>query len=442
MAKLQLPTWQALQSRFTLPVVAISIVAAVVFAIQLVREQNRVYYLNLATAGRDGEYYAFGQALAEVVARHEPSIRIRVLETAGSLENMTLLEKRWVHLALVQSDTPVEPSVQAIAFLFPEVFHFLAAADADIEAVPDLRGKRIALMPEGSGSYDLFWPFIQHYGLTAEDFTALPLPSEQAHLALQQGEADALFRIIAVGNPNVGELLRTSGAQLLPIDQVAALQLSLPYLEATTIPRGTYDGEQPIPADELPAVAVRGVLATHDEVEASVIHAITRILYEYRNELINEYPRASNIRFPDSGANLGFPLHQGARSYYNQDQPSFLVQYAEPMGLLLSVSILALSAIWQFRLWLLERQKNRADMYNLEILALIDQVHDVKDLETLEGLRRKLFEILQKVVVDLDVDRISPESFQSFTFPWEVAITTIRHKEVLLLNILPDEEKE
>ena len=40
-------------------------------------------------------------------------------------------------------------------------------------------------------------------------------------------------------------------------------------------------------------------------------------------------------------------------------------------------------------------------------------------------------------MVDLDEDRISPESFQSFTFPWEVAITTIRHREMVLLNRLP-----
>ena len=65
---------------------------------------------------------------------------------------------------------------------------------------------------------------------------------------------------------------------------------------------------------------------------------------------------------------------------------------------------------------------------------MIDQIQSIKDLKQLAAVRRHLFEIFEKVVVDLDKDRISPESFQSFTFTWEVAMTTIRHREMLLLN--------
>jgi hypothetical protein len=165
-----------------------------------------------------------------------------------------------------------------------------------------------------------------------------------------------------------------------------------------------------------------------------------RILSEARNELVKLHPQAAMIRPLESSEQLGLRLHPGAKAYYNQDQPSFIVQYAEPIGLLLSVSILCVSSIWQLRLWLQGRQKNRADMYNLEILSLIDEIHVIEDLEQLAVVRRHLFEIFQKVVVDLDKDRISPESFQSFTFPWEVAVTTIRHRETILMNLLPKQE--
>ncbi|MDJ0651130.1 MAG: hypothetical protein QNJ60_20745 [Xenococcaceae cyanobacterium MO_188.B19] len=47
-------------------------------------------------------------------------------------------------------------------------------------------------------------------------------------------------------------------------------------------------------------------------------------------------------------------------------------------------------------------------------------------------LRSHLFEILAKVVVDLDQDRVSPESFQSFTFTWKVAMRAVTHRETLL----------
>lgn len=424
-----------MQSKFTLPVLLLSLVMGSVFAVLWVREQRQIFTLTLATAGRDGEYYAFGRALSTVVERHYDKIRIDVLETEGSQQNMQLLAEGEVQLALVQSDTPVEPDVEAVSFLFPELFHLVARPNSGIEQVSDLRDKRIALMPEGSGSYAMFWALSDRYGLTDADFEAMPMTPSAAHAALQAGQVDALFRVIALGNESVNQLLQTSQSRLIPIERAIALQLSLPYLEAIEIPQGTYGGVVPIPPTPLPVVGVRAVLVTRDGVNEEAVYEITRTLHEFRNELVREHPLSATIRLPESGENLGLPLHAGARAYYNQDDPNFLVEYAEPIGLLLSVAILCASGIWQFRLWLVGRQKNRADMYNLEILELINQVENTEDLEHLAEMRRQLYRILQRVVVDLDVDRISPESFQSFTFPWEVAITTIRHREVLLTSL-------
>jgi TRAP transporter TAXI family solute receptor len=421
-----------MQGRFVWPLVALGALGALMSAFFLLREKNHTYHLVMASGGRTGEYYAFSQAFSEVVSRNHPNIEIEVIETDGSQQNMTLLRDDQAQLALVQSDTPVELPVRAVALLFPEMFHLIVRADADIDSVADLRGKRVALMPEGSGSYALFWPLSDHYGLTAEAMTILPMSPTDAHAALAQGEVDALFRVITLGNQAVKDLLQTGNTELLAIDQVAALQLSLPYLDARTIPKGTYDGGRPTPAEDLPVVAVNALLVAHDGVPAEVVTTLTETLYQYRNELVSLYPRAAMIRLDTSGSDLGLPLHAGAAAFYSQDNPEFIVEYAEPIGLLLSVSILAISSLWQFRMWWLGKQKNRADTYNLEILDLIDQINRAESLTELAQLRQQLFEILKRVVTDLDVDRITTESFESFTFPWEIANNTIRHQEIVI----------
>lgn len=425
------------RTQLILPVVLVSIIAATVFGAEWLRDRQRIHRLAIAAGSQEGEYYAFAQALSQVVAEHQPDIEITVLETEGSQQNLDLLQQQQAQLAIVQSDTPPQPSARAVAYLFPEIFHVVARTDAEIENFSDLRGKRVALMPEGSGSYKLFWALSRHYGLT-EEFTSVVLPPDQAYAALQRGDVDALSRVMALGNPTLRDLLQTTPAELVGIDQVEALQLSLPYLEAAEIPKGTYDGSRPTPPENLPVVSVRALLITHTDVNPEVVRKVTATLFEFRNELVAIYPRAATMRLPESMENLGLPLHPGARSYYDQDRPffvNFLVEYAESIGLLMSVSILSVSGIWQFRLWLEGRQKNRADMYNLEILELIEQVQTIENLQELEASREHLFEILRKVVVDLDKDRITAESFQSFTFPWEVAITTLRHRETLLLNL-------
>lgn len=425
------------RTRFVLPVILLSVATAIVLSVEWMREQNRVYHLVLAAGSKQGEYYNFAQALSTVLTRHQPSIQVTVLETAGAQQNIELLEQQQAQLAIIQSDTPPQPSTRAVAFLFPEVFHLVANPNSGIATFSDLRGKRVALMPEGSGSYRLFWALSQHYGLTQSDFTPLPMSPEEAYEALRQGKVDALSRVMALGNPALSELLRGSRASLVPIDQVEALRLSLPYLEASQIPKGTYDGSAPIPPENLPVVGVRAVLVSHTEVDPEVIRAVTQTLFDFRSELVAIYPRTAAVRLPDSRENLGLPLHPGAKAFYEQDQPFFLVEYAEPIGLLVSVGVLCASGLWQLRLWLQGKQKNRADMYNLEILALIERVQTIEEVKELETARAQLFEILRKVVVDLDKDRISPESFQSFTFPWETAITTLRHREMLLLNLQP-----
>jgi hypothetical protein len=218
----------------------------------------------------------------------------------------------------------------------------------------------------------------------------------------------------------------------MPLDQAESMRLTMPVLEATEIPKGTYDGALPIPSEDIPAVGLRAILVTRRDLEPAIAKVITQTLFEFRNELVSQYPRAALMRLPDARENLGLSLHPGARDYYNQDEPAFLVEYAEVMGFLLSFAVLAASSLWQFRRWLDERQKNRADLYNLKVLAVLEQVEQAKTPEELESLRQTLFEMFHKVVTDLDTDRISQASFQSFTFPWDVALSTIRHRELLM----------
>lgn len=424
-------------NRIAFIVAALGVLGALGFGVKAWQERSRTYDLVLASGGKTGEYYAFSQAFAEVVSQNYPHIQIQVTETEGSEQNMNLLRDDEAQLALVQSDTPVERPVRAIARLFPEMFHLLVRKESNIRTVADLRGQRIALMPEGSGSYALFWPLTEHYGLAQGAFQANPQTPDAAYQSLIAGEADALFRVITLGNPSMKQVLQNEAIELLAIDQVEALQLSLPYLEAQIIPKGTYDGGRPLPAEDLPVVGVNAVLVIHERLPDEVAHALTDTLYTHRNELVSRYPRAALIRLPDSGNDLGLPLHPGAQAFYDRDEPEFIVEYAEPIGLLISVSVLLASGLWQFRIWLKGRQKNRADVYNVELLDLIEQVNQTQDFEQLEKLRRQLFIMLKEVVSDLDNDLISSDSFESFSFPWEIAMNSIRHQEDLLIQLSP-----
>ncbi|MGL5083973.1 MAG: TAXI family TRAP transporter solute-binding subunit [Microcoleaceae cyanobacterium] len=427
-----------MRNRLTLapPILLLSLIGVSLFTILFrLQNSNQAYTLILATAGKNGQYYAFGDALAKIVAKHDPKIRLQVIETEGSRQNIELLNQNKAQLALVQSNITLNLSIQLVSFLFPEIFHLVATRESDIQNASDLRGKRIAIMPKGSGSNDLFWELSEHYGFIESDFQAIPFSPEEAHTALQTRQVDALFRVVTLGTPAMSRLLQSGENVLVPIDQSAALQLFQPALETSQIPRGTYNGSIPIPAEDLITVSVRALLVAREDVPEDIIRDITRILFEARNELIAINPQAALIRQPESMQPLGFSFHPGAQQYYTQDEPSFLERYADSIGLMLSVTALVASGLWQLKLWFQRRQKNRADFYNLELLSLIDEIPKISDIEHLEEIRHQLFQIFKEVVIELDGDRISAESFQSFTFTWQAAIATIRHQENLLRSL-------
>lgn len=167
-------------SRITIAIVLIAVLAAVVFAVQTLQARSQVFVLQVATGAKDGDYYAFAQALKSLVERHNTNVRLEVFESEGSVQNFEWLESDTTQLAIVQSGTPTKPSGRTLAYLFPEVVHLIVRNGTGIRGLADLRGKRVALMPQGSGSYLLFEAIRGHFGLEPNNFTALPMPSKKS----------------------------------------------------------------------------------------------------------------------------------------------------------------------------------------------------------------------------------------------------------------------
>ncbi len=142
--------------RFTF-LILLSLGLVVTLGIYIVGDRTQVHRLTIAAGSKQGESYVFSQAMAKVVAKYQPHIQIQVIEIKGSEENIELLEQKKVQLATAQADTPSLPSARIVSFLFPDTFQLVVTEKSGIADVSDLRGKRIALPPQGGGQYKSFW---------------------------------------------------------------------------------------------------------------------------------------------------------------------------------------------------------------------------------------------------------------------------------------------
>ncbi len=424
--------------RFTLIAFSLGLIAVVGMAWW---QQSKTEYVTLAAGASSGESYLLGSALKTVVERHYPKIRITLLETGGTVENLQMLEQGRAQLATAQSDISPGPRARSVAVLYDDTLQLLVHKDSPLQNLIDLQGRRIALAQTG-GQFQSFLRVVEHFGLHQKDFQFVGKTDEAAAEAFLNGQADAIFRVRAIGDPSITQLVQSGKVRFLPIEHAAAMKIKYPAFQAALLPVGAYLGNPPVPAQDIPTVSIHRTLLARDTASPAAVRAITATLLERRQELMQEIPAGMTevrlllvqVRRPDPQTALGPALHPGALSFYDKDKPSFLLAHADYVGLILTVGLMAGSWIWELKRWMQRQQKSHADQYSNRVVALIGSVQEVNSLPPLEDIWRELLNILTEAVRDLDADKLSEESFNSFRAILQIGMEATRERRSMLLS--------
>ncbi len=312
------------------------------------RTQSHKY--TIAAGMEKGESYLLSLAMADLVANYHPTIKIQVIASDGSEENIQLLQDNKAQLATAQADIPVQSSAQIVTFLYPDVFQLIVKDTSNIKKVSDLRGHRIARPPRKGGQIKSFEVLATHYGLKPGDITYVdvadePVAKVDEEEAIKEkfakNQVDALFHVRPVGNKSIYELIEKDGGRLVPIDQADAMRIEQPNYKSAFIFKGTYQGNPPIPERNMPTIAIERTLLARKDTPVDDIRQITSVLYDHRQELDEKMeelahkqqrlaaaiPLAAYIHPPNNSENVSrVPIHPGAQAYYDREKPSFLRQ--------------------------------------------------------------------------------------------------------------------
>jgi TRAP transporter TAXI family solute receptor len=413
--------------------IILAILAIIGLTAYLILFKNNKVIIRVAAGLKTGESYQLCQAINEVLKTHENNLEFQLIETRGSSENIEMLDRNEVQLATIQADVLARPSARIIAILYPDLYQLIVHENSTIYRVADLKNKKIALPPKEGGQYQSFRFLTQHYEID-KAFIPVDLTSEAADSAFIRGEVDAIFRVRAPHDSLISHLIRNGNGRLIEIDQAAAMKWKNPALDEGVIPEGAYHGALPLPPESIKTVAVQRLLIANNKLSTNIAEKITRILFEYRQELINKITLAGFIKQPDYHNQAFLPIHPGAQRYFDREKPSFFHENAELIALALSILLLIGSWTYELKRQLDRKQKNRADRFNLKIMKLLLKSQNYNEIAKLAKTRKKLLIMLHQVVQELDEDKITPETFQTFAFTWEAAITSIRHREWIITN--------
>ncbi|MBB4303702.1 TRAP transporter TAXI family solute receptor [Rhodobium orientis] len=404
--------------------IGLAIGTAVVLAAVPFSNKTEFQRLTVAAGPRGSDAYQLLSEIAEVVERHSETLRLTVRESGGSSENVGMIRAGTVDLAAVHADTPAVNVIRLISHLYKDYFQLIARDKAGISGIRDLVGKRIALPPFGTDEFRAFWMLARHYDLAVDDFRWKAMSLREATEAIAKNQVDAVFALRSLHDRLILHLISNAGlvgTQLayVPIDQTRAIAINRPFLDASVIVKGAFDGDPPLPATDIQAPTIERLLVARADLDPMAIRELTGILFEQRLDLIVRTPLADEIAIPDASIGLSVPLHDGADAYYRRDEPSFIQENAEPLALLVTVIAMVMSAGFALRARLVANRKNRADSYNYQLLALANEARDAESVETLDKCRDSLHEIRESVVVALDTDDVTEEGFQSFAFLWD-----------------------
>jgi TRAP transporter TAXI family solute receptor len=391
-------------------------------------------HLTLAAGDKTGESYIISEAIKKVIERRT-NIQIQVEETRGTTQNIEMLSTGKAQLAMAQVDVAAEEignvssqskaNIRTVTLLYKDTFQ-LVVKNPQINQFAQLKGKTIALAATG-GQYQSFLTVAKHFDLSEKDFkiTGLdsngkPIPAYNDELAdkdFQENKADAVFRVRAIGNRSITDLVNKHQGKLISIPQAEAMKIKQPAFESAIIPQGAYRGNYPVPNTNLSTVAISRLLLTNDQVDANIIRKLIQTIYENRQEIANEIPLdnaevkplISSISPPKENSGVDIFLHPGAAAFYDKDKPSFIQEYADYIGLLLTIFLLAFQWIRQLKLWIEKSKKDEADEYIKSAISLMKAgQYQIGDRQ------RKLDKTFDEAAKSLIDERISQESFRTF----------------------------
>ncbi len=282
-------------------------------------------YIYLATGGTSGTYYALGGDLANLFAKNNADLDVTAQSTGASAENIRLIDQGEAEMAIVQNDVADYAyngtnafegeqiqSFSVVASMYPEFVQLVVHADAGINTLADLKGKRVSIGAAGSGVYFNAVQFLEVAGLTLDDIDAQYLSFAESSDAIKNRQIDAAFITAGIPNAAIQELGATSDIKLLSLDDetVAALQEAYPFYAKATIPADTY-ANQP---EDVTAVAIRAVLICKADMDEELVYNLTKTLYEKTDELSNA--KKSEIIIDEALLGVSTPVHAGAARYY------------------------------------------------------------------------------------------------------------------------------
>lgn len=285
--------------------------------------------LTVGTGGSQGTYYGFTNILGTVIGQ-KTDVKLTIVETGGSKDNLVNMAQGVYDLATVQSDvmtyayfgtnsfadTGALDGFRVLCALYPETVQIITT-DPDIKSVSDLAGKSVCVGDVGSGTYFNAVDVFAAYGMTIDDVKPVYQSFGDSTESLKDGKIDAAFLCAGAPTPAVTELAASQSVYVISIDSehMEKLLTDCPWYAELTIPAGTYEGFD----EDASTITVKATLVCDAGTPDDVAYTIVKTIFESTEDIAALHEKGSSLSLEFATEGIAVPFAAGAAQYFAEN---------------------------------------------------------------------------------------------------------------------------
>ncbi|MGH8902438.1 MAG: TAXI family TRAP transporter solute-binding subunit [Egibacteraceae bacterium] len=285
--------------------------------------------LSIATGNTTGVYYQMGGGLAGLVTTHLHGYEVTAETTSGSVENIERVSRGDSDIGFTLADTAAEAvqgnapfdqprPIRALMRIYTNTTQVAVRAEAGIDSVAGMRGKRVSVGSPNSGTEVIALRLLRAAGLNPDtDIAKQQLSLPESVQAMKDGATDALFWSGGIPTGGITDLVTSLSGQVRLLDLSDLLpalqrQYGAVYQEAS-IPGSVYG----LPVD-VQTISVPNLLVVDESFSDELAYDLVKLIFERKADLEHVHPEARNIRLEIASQTGPVALHQGARRYFDE----------------------------------------------------------------------------------------------------------------------------
>ncbi|MFF1638073.1 TAXI family TRAP transporter solute-binding subunit [Streptomyces sp. NPDC058246] len=290
--------------------------------------------ITFSTGTPTGVYQKYGMLLKGVVAKDIPRLDVRLLNSDGSQENVRRVATGKADYTIAAADAvetyilenkPGAGRLRGCSRLYDDYVHLVVPRSSSVRSVADLKGKKVAVGPSGSGVRLIANHVLQAAGLDpADDIEPRADGIATMPELLEQHKIDAFFWSGGLPTSAVLELSKSYDIRLVPIGSDLIKKLheqggASRYYRAAVMPADAYPRAQR--GSSVQTLAVANYLITREDADAKLTEQLTRTVIASRDHIGAQVHAAQLVDLRTAIYTDPLPLHEGARRYYRSIKP-------------------------------------------------------------------------------------------------------------------------